>query len=55
MGVCNNPNIFQENISELFEVFNMFLANIDNIILITKYDFEDHMKALEKVLLKPVE
>ena len=26
MGVCNNPDIFQENISKLFEGFDMVCA-----------------------------
>ena len=36
MGVCNSPNIFQENISELFEGFDIVGAYIDDIPLINK-------------------
>ena len=35
-GVCNIPNIFQENIPELLEGFDMVQAYIDNILVITK-------------------
>ena len=50
MGVCNNPNIFQENISKLFEGFSIVSVYIDNILVITKDDSKDHLNALEKVL-----
>ena len=36
MGVCNSPDIFQENISELFEGFDMVRAYIDDVRLRTK-------------------
>ena len=50
MEVCNNPNIFQEKISELFDVFDMVLAYIDDVLVITKKYFEDHIKPLYRVL-----
>ena len=43
-GVCNIPNIFQENIPELLEGFDMVQAYIDNILVITKDNFVDHLK-----------
>ena len=55
MGVCNSPNIFEENISELFDVFDMVRAYIDDKIFITKNNFEDHLKALDKVLQRLAE
>ena len=55
MGVCNSPNIFEENISELFDVFDMVRAYIDDKIVITKNNFEDHLKALDKVLQRLAE
>ena len=50
IGVCNSPDIFQENISELFDGFVMVRAYIDNIILMTKNNSEENLKALDKVL-----
>ena len=55
MGVCNRPNIFQENISELFYGFNMVHAYIDDVLVITNNNFEDHLKASDKVLQRLVE
>ena len=55
MGVCNSPDIFQENISELFDGFNMVRNYIDDVIVITKYNYEDHLKALDGVLQRLAE
>ena len=35
MGVCNSPDIFQENISELFDGFDMVRAYIDDVLVIS--------------------
>ena len=40
MGVCNNPGIFKENISKLFDEFKMVHAYIDDVTVITKNNFE---------------
>ena len=50
MGVYNSPDIFQENISELFDSFDMVRAYIDDVLVINKNNFQDHIKALDKVL-----
>ena len=55
MGVCNSPDIFQEKISELFEGFDNVRAYIDDILVINKGDFADHLQALEKVLQRLAE
>ena len=55
MGVCNSPDILQENIYELFEGFDIVCAYINNVITITKDEFADHLKALEKFLQKLAE
>ena len=52
IGICNSPNIFQENISKLFKGFNMLCTYLDNILVITKIYFLDHLENLEKVLHK---
>ena len=46
MGVRNSPKIFQEKISQLFEGLDMVCAYIDYLLVITKQEFADHMKAL---------
>ena len=45
MGVYNSPDIFQENISEQFDGFNMVCAYIDDVLVITKNNFESYLKA----------
>ena len=55
MGVCNSPDIFQEKISELFDVFDMVRAYIDELLIITKNNFKDHLKALDRVPQRLVE
>ena len=55
MGFCNSPNIFQENIFELFEGFDMVRAYIDDVLVIIENNFDDHLKALYKVLQRLAE
>ena len=50
MGVCNIPDISQGKIYEIFEGFDMVSAYIDNLLVITKYDFKDNLKALGEIL-----
>ena len=54
MGFCNSPDIFQEKISDLFEVFDTTHVYIDNV-LVTKNDFMEHLNAIYKVLQKLAE
>ena len=55
LGFYNSPDIFQENISELFDVFDMVCAYIDGVLVITKNNFHDHLKALDRVLQRLAE
>ena len=50
IGVCNTVNIFQEKISKILEGFDMVRAYIDDVLVITKDNFKDHLKALYRVL-----
>ena len=52
MGLCNSPDIFQEKINELFQGFEEVRAYIDDILLITKSDWNDHLQKLEKIFQK---
>ena len=55
MGMYKIPEIFQEKISKLFEVFDIVHVCVDNDIIITKENFTDHLKALKNVLQKLAE
>ena len=55
MTVCNSPDIFQENISELFYGFDMLFSYIDYVLVIAKNNFKDHLKALDMVLQRLAE
>ena len=55
MGVYNSPNIFQENLSKLFDGSTMVCAYIDEVLVINKNNSKDHIKALDRVLQKPTE
>ena len=50
MGLCNSPDIFQEKMNELFADFECLQAYIDNLLVITKGSFKDHLSNLDKVL-----
>ena len=55
MGVCNSPDIFQEKISELFEGFKNVRAYIDDLLVINKGDWDEHLDILDKVLQRLAE
>ena len=46
MGLCNSPDIFQEKMNELFAGFDYVGAYIDNLIIMTKGSFEEHLKTI---------
>ena len=52
MGLCNSPDIFQEKMNELFAGFDYVRAYIDDLLIITKGSFEEHLKQLDTVLEK---
>jgi hypothetical protein len=49
MGLCNSPDIFQEKMNELFEGLNYVQVYIDDILCITKGDYNNHLEKLECV------
>ena len=55
MGGYNRPDIFKRKISELFKGFDTVGAYKDNVLIITKKGFIDHLKELEKVVQKTAE
>jgi hypothetical protein len=50
MGVCNSPDIFQERMSDLMAGLDFVRAYIDDILVTTKGDWDDHLEKLDKVL-----
>ena len=48
MSVFDSPNIYQENISEIFKGFETVCAYIDNVLVMTKQKFEDDQKISRK-------
>src|SRR5687768_3056268 len=52
MGLCNSPDIFQEKMSELMVGLEFARAYLDNLLLITKGNFEEHLDQLEQALTK---
>ena len=52
MGLANSPDVFQEKMSKLFNNFEDVRAYIDDILLLTKGDWEEHLVRLDKVLTK---
>ena len=55
MWVCNSPDIFQENISELFDGFYMVREYIHDVLVIDKDIYKDHIKPLYRVLQRLAE
>ena len=52
MGLCNSPNIFQEKMSELMVGLEFARAYLDDLLLITKGDFNEHLDQLEQALTR---
>ena len=50
MGVSNSPDIFQEKMNEIFCAFEFIRVYIDEMIIITKGDWSDHLETLERTL-----
>ena len=51
-GICNGPDIFQEKMAELFDGFEYVRAYIDDLLVLTKGDFDDHLDKMEQVFIK---
>jgi Reverse transcriptase (RNA-dependent DNA polymerase) len=50
MGIANAPDIFQSKINQLMEGLDYVRAYLDDILIVTKNTFEDHLNKLETVL-----
>ena len=52
MGLSNSPDIFQENMSDLFRGFDYVREYIDDLLVTTNGTFEDHLEKVGSVLKK---
>ena len=52
MAKCNSPDIFHEKINELFNDLEYVRAYIDDLLIISNGNYEDHLKKVQIVLNK---
>ena len=52
MGLCNSPDIFQEKMSTLMQDLEYVRAYIDDLLVITKGSWNDHLEQLDEVLFR---
>ena len=52
MGLCNSPDIFQEKMSKLMQDLDFVHTYINDLLVLTKGSFEDHLEKLERVLVR---
>ena len=50
MGLCNSPDIFQKKMSELMAGLEFARAYLDDLLIISKTDFNEHLEHLEIAL-----
>ena len=52
MGLCNSPDIFQEKMSSLMSGLEFARAYLDDLLLITQGNFDQHLDQLEQALTR---
>ena len=52
MGLCNSPDIFQEKMGELMADLEFVRAYIDDLIILTKDTWENHLQQLKVVFTR---
>jgi len=52
MGIANSPDIFQSKINQLMEGLDYVRAYLDDILIVTKNTYDDHLNKLDTVLQK---
>jgi RNase H-like domain found in reverse transcriptase/Reverse transcriptase (RNA-dependent DNA polymerase) len=50
MGISNSPDIFQSRINQLMDGLDYVRAYLDNILIVTKNTYGDHLNKLDTVL-----
>ena len=51
-GICTAPDIFQEKMSEIFDGFDDVRAYLDDLLVLTKGNLDDHLNRLAAVFTK---
>ena len=52
IGLCNSPDIFQEKMSELMMGLEFARAYLDDLLLITKGNFDEYLNQVEQALTR---
>jgi hypothetical protein len=52
MGIANSLDVFQSKINQLMDGLDYVQAYLDNILIVTKNTYEDHLRKLETDLQK---
>ena len=52
MSLCNSPDVFQEKMNKSFSSFDYVQAYKDDLLVITKGLFNNHLTHLDKILDK---
>ena len=52
MRVSNSPEIFQQKVNELFQVFEFICVYIEKNLILVKGYWKDHVQKLERTLNK---
>ena len=52
MGVSNSPDIFQKKMNDLFHGLEFIREYIDDLLILTKGDWTDHLHKLEFTMNK---
>ena len=55
MGLCNSPDIFQEKMSDLMVGLEFARVYIDDLLIVSKETFKNHLDHLEQVLTRLAE
>ena len=52
MGLCNSPDIFQKKINKLFNGLEHVKVEIEDVLIVSNSNFEDHQNKVKTVLKK---
>ena len=50
MGIAGSPDIFQEKMSGLMKTLDYVRTYLDDLVLMSKSSFDDHLTQIETVL-----
>ena len=55
MGLSISANVFQQEMTKSFEGLEFVMINIDDVLVVTKSTYPDHLEKLRVVLQQMVE